>query len=71
MNLLFVILLTGWRLYPSGTPIQVTVEHELYPSIDTVHAMHWHKSGNKFYVITTDSTELWVDNVNQIKGDVK
>lgn len=61
----------SWRQYPKGVQLQIKVEHELSYEIDTVLATHWHKSGDKFYIITTDSMELWVDNVLQIKGGSK
>jgi hypothetical protein len=58
---------TGWEQSRHGEIIEVTVDHQFLQEVDTVKALHWHKSGNKFYVIATDNTELWVDNVKQIK----
>lgn len=68
MGILLAVLLSSWRLYPEGIPLQTTVEHELTYTIDTVQATHWHKSGNKFYIITTDSIGIWVDNVVRLRN---
>lgn len=46
--------------------LEVTIEHQMIPEKDTVIARHYHKVNNGFYIITTDSTELWVDNVREI-----
>lgn len=68
--LLAASVVMGFRLYPSGVLIETTVEHELIFEKDTVMVIHWHKSGDKFYIITADSMELWVDNVLQLKSGV-
>ena len=68
--LIFFGLVTaqGWRVYPKGVPVEITIEHELIYSVDTVLATHWHRTAsNKFYVITPDSLELWVDNVRELR----
>ena len=61
------LLLISWRQWPEGIKLEVTTKHDLGFERDTVMARHYHKSGNKFYVITTDSVELWVDNVKVVK----
>jgi hypothetical protein len=47
--------------------LQTTIEHQMIPEYDTVTARHYHKVDNKFYIITVDSTELWVDNLKEIQ----
>ena len=55
-----------WRQY-NYKRVELTFEHQMLPSFDTVYAKHYHKAGEKFYVITSDSIEVWCDNVKEIK----
>lgn len=62
----FLILAT-WRQWPEGVKLEITAKHDLGFERDTIMAVHYHKVGNEYYVITTDSIELWVDKVKEIK----
>ncbi len=65
---ILAILIAGFSsVYPLGKSLEVTVKNDLGYERDTVQATHWHKVGNLWYVIKTDSTEIWVDNVKEIK----
>lgn len=64
--LLILSLLTDYRVYPDGVVLETTIDHQFLPEKDTVIATHWHKIENKFYIITKDSTELWVDHIKEI-----
>lgn len=66
-QILVWLLVCQFRLFPDGRPLEITQEHELGIERDTVVAVHWHKVENKWYVITKDSTELWVDKVKELK----
>lgn len=57
----------GFRNYPDGKKVIVTYEHELGFERDTVLARSWIQSGNKWYVMLTDSTDVWCDNVKELK----
>jgi len=63
--MLLTVVSAEWRQKP--TPLQTTVEHQMIPEYDTVTARHYHKVDNKFYIITVDSLELWVDNIKEIR----
>lgn len=65
--ILTVSMIVGWINYPKGKKIEITIEHQLLPTIDTVIATHWHRVDNKFYVLLKDSIEKWVDNVTELK----
>ncbi len=66
--ILTVSMIVGWINYPNGKKIEITIEHQLLPTTDTVIATHWHRvDNNKFYVLLKDSTEIWVDNVKELK----
>lgn len=54
-----------WKQKP--TLLQTTIEHQMIPEYDTVMVRHYHKVDNKFYIITVDSLELWVDNIKEIR----
>ena len=56
----------NWRQY-NNKRVELTFEHQMLPSFDTVNVRHYHKAGEKFYVITSDSTVIWCDNVKEIK----
>lgn len=62
--LLSALLFGEWR--QGNYVLETTIEHQMIPEKDTVQARHYHKVNDKFYIITTDSTELWVDNVKEI-----
>lgn len=68
MSALFVFSQTQWRQYNAQKAI-VTIDHQMIPTYQTVTIRHFHKVDNKFYVITTDSLEMWVDNIQLIKAD--
>lgn len=59
-----------WRQY-QNQPAEITIEHQFLPEKDTVIAKHYHKVDNKFYIITVDSCELWVDNIKLLNGGTK
>lgn len=69
----FLILLTSLALFCNAEwrqkviTVQTTVDHQMIPEYDTVTIKHYHKVDNKFYLITVDSTELWVDNIKELK----
>lgn len=63
--LLSVLLFGEWR--QGNYVLETTIEHQMIPEKDTVQARHYHKVNDKFYIITTDSIELWVDNVKEIR----
>lgn len=63
-TLLLLSLFGEWR--QGSYLLETTIEHQMIPEKDTVLARHYHKVNNGFYIITTDSTELWVDNVKEI-----
>jgi hypothetical protein len=65
MFILFAISESQWR--QKQVVLQTTIEHQMIPEYDTVTARHYHKVDNKFYIITVDSTELWVDNIKEIR----
>jgi hypothetical protein len=58
-----------WRQTP--VVLQTTVEHQMLPEYDTIIARHYHTVENKIYIITVDSTELWVDNIKVLNGGIK
>jgi hypothetical protein len=62
---LCVVVSAEWRQKP--VLLQTTIEHQMIPEYDTVTARHYHRVDNKFYIITVDSIELWVDNIKEIK----
>jgi hypothetical protein len=64
---IFVVLPEGFRQYPEGKKITVTFEHELGFERDTVLATHWHRVDGGWYVITKDGSEIWCDNVREVK----
>jgi hypothetical protein len=57
----------GFRLYPEGKKVEVSIEHEMFVERDTVTARHWHKVDGGWYVIRLDSVEIWCDAVKEIK----
>jgi len=56
----------GFRQYPDGKRVEVTFDHELGFERDTVLARSWIQSGNKWYVMCIDSTDIWCDNVKEL-----
>lgn len=62
---LFCIVGAQWR--QKEIVVQTTIEHQMIPEYDTVTIKHYHKVNDKFYLITVDSTELWVDNIKEIR----
>lgn len=64
ITLLLLSLFGEWR--QGNYILETTVEHQMIPEKDTIIARHYHKVNNGFYIITNDSTELWVDNVREI-----
>ena len=63
--LLFACTLSSWR--QGLFKLETTIEHQMIPEKDTIIATHWHKVDNKFYIILPDSTDVWVDNVRELK----
>ena len=63
--LLLTCLIGEWR--QGNYILETTIEHQMLPEKDTIIARHYHKVDNKFYIITVDSTELWVDNIKELK----
>lgn len=63
--MLCVCCFCEWR--QGNYTLETTIEHQMIPEKDTVIARHYHKVNNGFYIITTDSAELWVDNVKEIR----
>lgn len=71
MRFLFLIFLTVTTLNafvtdPKGRLVRVTREHELTFERDTVLVKHWHKVGEKFYVIKMNGIDFWCDDVEEI-----
>jgi hypothetical protein len=64
LSISFLFVFAQWR--QKNYLIETTIEHQMLPEKDTVMALHFHKVDNKFYVITIDSLELWVDNLKVI-----
>jgi hypothetical protein len=51
----------------AGFKCQITREHQMVPTYDTVIATHFHKVGDKFYVILKDGKDVWVDDCIKIE----
>ena len=66
----FGVVCADWRQYNAQKAV-VTIDHQMIPTYDTVEIKHYHKVDNKVYVITSDSLEMWVDNIQLIYGGKK
>jgi hypothetical protein len=69
-KLILLLLLCGvvsaeWR--QKHILVQTIIEHQMIPEYDTVMVRHYHKVDNKFYIITVDSIELWVDDLKELR----
>jgi hypothetical protein len=65
--LLCLLINATYTVYPQGIKVEITIEHQMIPEKDTIFVRQYHKVENKFYLITLDSTDLWVDNVRELK----
>ena len=66
--IIFVLLFSAWRIFPDGKWCEIVYERQFLPEKDTVSVRHYHKSDNKWYVITIDNRELWCDQITELKN---
>lgn len=57
---------TNFRLYPEGKKLQLSFDYQIWLERDTFIVTHWHKSGDKWYVILKNGSDLFCNDVREI-----